>query len=331
MTRRISIYLVLVAALGAFFTPAQAADEKLKLLLIDGQNNHAWQETSPVLKSIFEKSGRFTVTISTTPPSAPRAPRKPKDGNEAAMEKYNQQLKAWMVKAEEIKGESKEKWAAWRPNFSDYDVVVSNYNGELWPEEVQKAFEEYVSGGGGFVSIHAADNSFPQWKAYNEMIAVGGWGGRSELSGPYLRLRDGKWTKDMTEGRGGSHGKQHEFVVVKQNSHPIVDGLPDKWLHAQDELYDRLRGPAKNVTVLASAFADSEKGGSGEMEPMIMVIDYGKGRCVHTTLGHSTVAMSDRGFYETTVRSAEWVATGKVTFPSVPASELAEDKVSVVE
>ena len=31
--------------------------------------------------------------------------------------------------------------------------------------------------GGGFVSVHAANNSFPAWPAYNRMIGLGGWGG----------------------------------------------------------------------------------------------------------------------------------------------------------
>ena len=41
-------------------------------------------------------------------------------------------------------------------------------------------------------------------------------------------------------------------------------------MHAQDELYDRLRGPAENMTVLATAFSDPETDGSGENEPMLM-------------------------------------------------------------
>ena len=326
MTCRKSLILLILAAFT--FTNANAAD-RLKLLIVDGQNNHDWKSTTPVMVSILEESGRFDVDVSTSPPSPPRAPRKPKNADEAALEKYNKQLKEAMAKADAIKKENKAKWEAWRPNFSDYDVVVSNYNGEPWPEEVKRSLEKYVSEGGGFVAVHAADNSFPEWPAYNEMIAVGGWGGRSEKSGPYLRLREGKWTKDMTEGRGGSHGKQHPFLVEKQNSHPIVDGLPDKWMHAQDELYDRLRGPAKNVTVLASAMASKDTGGSGEMEPMLMVIDFGKGRCFHTTLGHSTGAMACRGFKETLARGAEWCATGKVTFPAVDASEMPADKPNV--
>ena len=41
-----------------------------------------------------------------------------------------------------------------------------------------QTFADFVRGGGGFVSVHAADNSFPQWADYNRMIGVGGWGGR---------------------------------------------------------------------------------------------------------------------------------------------------------
>ena len=65
--------------------------------------------------------------------------------------------------------------------------------GERWGKENEEAFVQFVKNGGGFVSVHAADNSFPDWQEYNEMIGVGGWGERNEKSGPYLRLRDGKW------------------------------------------------------------------------------------------------------------------------------------------
>ena len=33
------------------------------------------------------------------------------------------------------------------PKFSDYDVVVSNYNGAEWPEATKRAFVEYVANG----------------------------------------------------------------------------------------------------------------------------------------------------------------------------------------
>jgi uncharacterized protein len=264
----------------------------IKVLLIDGQNNHAWKQTSPELKAILEEGGLCTVEVSTTP-----------SGNA--------------------------DWSQWRPKFSDYQVVVSNYNGQLWPDEVRDAFEQYVKGGGGFVPVHAANNSFPEWKAYNDMIGLGGWGGRNQKSGPYLRLREGKWVADTTPGAGGSHGRQHEFVLTTRTpDHPIMAGLPAKWMHRQDELYDRLRGPAQNVTVLASALAAKETNGSGEEEPLLMAISYGQGRVFHTALGHGMEALKCQGFATTLRRGTEWAATGKVTQP-VPKDFPTEQAVKV--
>jgi type 1 glutamine amidotransferase len=268
-----------------------ASAAPIKILIVDGQNNHAWQQTTPELKKILEENGFATVDVATSP-----------------------------AKGQDMNG--------FEPNFAAYQVVVSNYNGALWSEKARSEFEKYVSNGGGFVSVHAANNSFPEWLAYNVMIGVGGWGGRTEKSGPWLRLRDGKWTNDTTPGRGGSHGKQHEFLMTTRASqHPIMAGLPPKWMHAKDELYDRLRGPAENVTVLASAFADPANGGSGEEEPLLFAIDYGKGRVFHTALGHGLEAIKDVGFAVTLVRGAEWAATGKVT-QKVPADFPTEMKVS---
>jgi type 1 glutamine amidotransferase len=312
-SRRAFAALICSLALTPAVLPAEG---KLKVLLIDGQNNHAWQETTPLLVAILQESGRFDVTVSTTPPAAPRAPKAPQDKSEAAQAKFAAELKDWEAKTAAFKQESAAAWSAWKPDFKACDVVVSNYNGELWPESVRTAFETFIAEGGGFVSVHAANNAFPEWPAYNEMIGVGGWGGRSELSGPYLRKRDGQWTLDPTPGRGGSHGKQHEFVVETQTpDHPIMKGLPAKFLHAQDELYDRLRGPAKNVTVLGAALSTPEMGGSGEWEPLLMAIPFGKGRVFHTALGHSAISMSSAGFKETLKRGTEWAATGSVTFP----------------
>jgi type 1 glutamine amidotransferase len=275
---------------GLALAAGAPAAEPLKALIIDGQNNHNWRGTTPILKQILEDSKLFTVDVATAPP---------KDT------------------------------AGFAPKFSDYAVVVSNYNGAEWPQATKSAFVEYVAKGGGFVTVHAADNSFPNWPEYNAMIGVGGWGGRNEKSGPYVRFRDGKIVRDETKGNGGSHGAQHAFLVeTRDPDHPIMKGLPAKWLHAQDELYDRLRGPAKNLTVLATAFADPKKGGSGENEPMLMVIDYEKGRVFHTTLGHSEGAMKCVGFRATFARGCEWAATGKVT-QKVPEDFPTAEKVSV--
>jgi len=258
-----------------FVTTAVAAP--IKVLIIDGQNNHDWKATTPVLKKMLEETGLFTVEVATSPPSGGDMSR-------------------------------------FKPAFAKYKVVLSNYNGESWPPEMQQAFEKFVRAGGGFVPVHAANNAFPDWREYNQISGLGGWGDRNEKAGPYVRFREGKFVLDNSPGRGGSHGKQHAFVIEGRDlKHPIMRGLPERWIHVQDELYDRLRGPAQNLHVLATAFSSPETNGSGEHEPMLMTIQYGKGRVFHTTLGHSVQAMKCAGFITTLQRGTEWAATGKVT------------------
>jgi type 1 glutamine amidotransferase len=317
-------YLIAIPAI-LVLTGVVAAAEPIKVLIVDGQNNHAWRTTTPILKKILDDAKMFRVDVATAP-EKPRPPRKPKDpANAEPQRKYEDELAVF----KQADAKYRIEFAQFRPKFADYAVIVSNYNGELWPRDTQSDFVKFVSNGGGFVSVHAANNSFPEWPEYNSMIGVGGWGGRNEKSGPYIRLRDGSFVLDKSRGTGGSHGSQHEFAVdVRKKDHPITAGLPDKWMHATDELYDRLRGPAANLTVLATAFADPKTGGSGEHEPMLMVIDYEKGRVFHTTLGHGDTAMKCIGFQTTFARGCEWAATGKVT-QKAPADFPTESKVSV--
>ena len=139
--------------------------------------------------------------------------------------------------------------------------------------------------------------------------------GANEKDGPYVYWKDGKIVRDESKGRGGSHGRPWEYkVVVREKNHPITRGLPTEFLMVKEELYDRLRGPAKNMTVLATALAE---GGSERHEPVLMTISYGKGRVFHTVMGHSHTSMGGVAFQETLIRGTEWAATGEVTFPPV--------------
>ncbi len=271
----------------------QVEAAELKALIIEGQNNHrVWPKTSRMMKKYLEETGLFTVDIVRTAP-------KGTDPN-------------------------------FHPNFDAYDVVVSNYNGAPWPKETQEDFVRYVREGGGFVVVHAANNAFGNWREYNEMIGLGGWGGRNEKHGPYVYFDDsGKLVRDTSPGRGGHHGPQHEFVItIRDENHPVTRGMPRQWKHAKDELYDSLRGPAENMHVLATAYSAKEKGGTGRHEPMMMTIRYGSGRVFHTPMGHADYSMECVGFIVTLQRGAEWAATGKVTVP-IPPDFPTRDKVSI--
>ena len=112
-------FFITVAVMGS--ASAQAGDSKtvrepLAALIVDGQNNHGWQQTTPLLRAILLNSGRFTVDVVTSP-----------------------------KRGEDI--------GAFAPKFGEYDVVVSNYNGQLWPKKTREAFAGYIRGGGGFVSV----------------------------------------------------------------------------------------------------------------------------------------------------------------------------------
>lgn len=257
-----------------------AARASMPVLIVDGRHNHDWRATTSELKSILEQAG-FRVDVATAPPS-------------------NDALSSFL------------------PEFARYRVVLPNYtdfgNGGEWAQAAKAAFSEYANAGGGIVVVHAASSAFPAWRQYNEICGLGGWGGRDERSGPYLRYSEGAVSRDVSPGKAGHHGPQHAFTITtRAPQHAIVSGLPAKWLHAKDELFDSLRGPAANLELLATAWSDPANGGSGRDEPALFTVKYGRGRVFHTTLGHSPEAMRSTGFRTTLQRGTEWAATGRVT------------------
>jgi len=284
--RRIRVLTLLAAALFAI-TPAHSA-ERIRVMILDGESGGPWHDWPRVTRAIEQILGdveMFDVTVVTAPPA---------DGD----------------------------FSGFAPKFAEFDAVVLNYEApdERWPQRLKDSFERYVRNGGGFVSVHASDNAFPGWAAYNEMIGVGGWGGRDEHAGPYWYFEDDVLVSDESAGATGSHGARLPFRVELRNAdHPITRGLPSQWMHGEDELYAQLRGPGKNMTVLATAWSDPENAGTGRDEPQLMVLSYGNGRIFHTTFGHDVRAMSSIDNAVTLQRGVEWAATGEVTQP-IPAT-----------
>lgn len=208
-----------------------------------------------------------------------------------------------------------------RPDFTGYDVVVSNFNGghtkdgTRWPRETEQALEKFVQGGGGLVVYHAANNAFLEWPAWNEMIGPG-W--RDKSFGPGLAVVDGRVvTIPKGEGLAPGHGPRHDFeVFVLAQAHAITRGLPDHWTHPSEQLTHGQHGPAEGTTVLTWAFSEVSKRG----EPMDWVRQYGKGRVYVTMLGHTwknepNPNLDDLRFQALLARGTEWAATGAVTLP----------------
>jgi len=279
----------------SFLAIAVAQAAPIRVMLLDGQSGgpyHDWRATTPVMKKQLEQTGLFQVDVVTAPASG---------------------------------GD----FSQFKPDFKKYQVVVSNLDSPEWPADLMTSFEQYVKDGGGLVVVHAADNAFANWPAYNEMIGVGGWRGRNEKAGPMWYYKDAKLVSDPTPGSAGSHGARNPYQVTAQDpQHPVLKGLPKVWMHAGDELYATLRGPGQNMKVLATAHSEPANKGTGHDEPILMAISYGKGRVFHTAMGHDVAALRCVGFMTTFQRGTEWAATGKVT-QKVPADFPTVDEVSI--
>ncbi|MCX6925938.1 MAG: ThuA domain-containing protein [Verrucomicrobia bacterium] len=266
----------------AWTTSLQSA-ETLQALLVAGydKHGHPWQQTTPILTRLLTNSMRFTVEVAMVSP---------------------------------------QNAASFKPDFAKYQAVVLYTHGAAWPAETYKALETYLAAGGGLVVIHNAVGAFEDWNEYRRMIGIGP-GDRQ--SGVRLKFDEGKdqllRMKPGEDWPSNGHGRQHEFVVkIRQPDHAITVGLPREWKHTNDELYHGLRGPAENMEVLATDYSAPETGGTGEHEPAVMTIRYGKGRVFHTTMGHDAVSMSCAGFQTIVLRGTEWAATGEITSVRLP-------------
>ena len=256
----------------------------ISVLIIDGFSNHDWKQTTAVTKWILEKSGRFSVDVSTIPA----------DSSDRSL---------------------------WKPDFKKYAVVIQNtnniHNTSLrWPVPAEQALEIYVKAGGGLYILHSGNNAFPHWKEYDKMIGLG-W--RTRSSGYALEIDAAKNIVRIpsNEGEGTGHGNRFNAVIQVLNQHPINKGYPEQWQTANTEVYNYPRGSAENITVLSYAFDSTA---TQKNWPVEWVVTYGKGRVYSSSMGHLwhgeiyPPAYRCVGFQTTMIRAAEWLATGKVTY-----------------
>lgn len=337
-----SLICTLLAAVLVVSSSGAFAEAPVKALIIDGRNNHDWKSTTDSLRATLEATGRFEVSVSTAPqlhfPKEPRRTQRPED--EPALNEAKALFREAKSAAE---ADLTERWENWLPDFESANVVILNYNGTNWRPEMQTAFLDFVRSGGGTVLVHGANNAFRDWSDFNELIGLG-W--RPSPIGRAIKVNPetGKTfvADDTTLPNSGnsSHGSKHAFqVAVRAPDHPIMRGLPPLWMHSKDELYHNMRGPAKNLTVLSSAFADPAQRGSGLHEPLTWEVAYGEGRAIVTSMGHLWPGDLDReapaslhcvGFQTVFARACEYAATGNVTLP-IPTDFPGTEEISTIQ
>jgi type 1 glutamine amidotransferase len=193
-----------------------------------------------------------------------------------------------------------EDMSGFKPAFSKYKLIVLDYEGDAWPEETDAALRDYLNNGGGMVLYNAKSDS---WITKPEPVTL---------------------------------TQRNSFEIRSMAAdHPVTKGLPARWLHPDDVIVQGLKPSVDDVKVLATAYSDSTKGGSGKPEPVMVAMNSGQGRIFATMIGlpggEENQALHCAGSIVTLQRGAEWAATGAVTqevpsdFPTAAAAVLRPD------
>jgi uncharacterized protein len=274
----------LVVGMGFMIHAATGAETgssapPLKVVILDGQNNHDWRATTPLIRSALERTGRFDVTVLSCPPTDAAA----------------------------------ETWDNFKPDFSPFAAIISNFNdfgAKPCPFPFLDRLTNFVSRGGGFVMVHAASSGFPDYPEIARMTGLA-WGLKSDFGAALAYDEQDRLIRiPAGSGEPTGHGPPSQWTVkTRTPDHPIMKGLPLSWSHGPDELWYRARGPAEHLTILATAYSADTR----HQEPILWTVAYGQGRVFATLMGHDVTAMKQPYFALLLGRGCEWAATGKVT------------------
>ena len=279
---------------------AELAAPPIKVLVIEGASNHDWQRRVEIFRNILSRDGSFGVDVSIVP--------------------------------QDMQGQ---KWAAWNPQFANYDVVLSGYrndaNHATWPAAVQTAFAAYIHGGGGFYAFHEATQAFTGWSEYQKIVGLT-WQAASTGTAFTVNSDSTLLVHPPGSGLATGHGNRANSLVTRRalpTVHPIHAGLPNSWFAADLEVVRFPRGidpnVASNVTILSHATdPDPPAGQTALSHPVEWTVSYGNGRVYASTYGHiwsdqqESPGMRCAAFQETFVRALKWCA-GKSPGTVVPS------------
>ena len=289
---------------ASFFIPAAlviaqalSAATPVRTLIIDGQNNHDWKKTTPVLKKILEDTGMFQVDVLTTPP---------KGGD----------------------------FSTFRPEFAKYQLVVGNYN--EFPNGRQVARRSEVGVRAVRHERRRLRVLSRRRQRLSGLGGLQPDDRHRRLDGPQreVRTRTGisrtaSWSATPRPGCGQS--RRPHAVPGGDARHPSIrscKGLPAKWMHAADELYSKMRGPGREHDRAGDRVERSGEPRHGARRADADGADLWQGPRLPHHAGPRSGGDELRRLHLTLQRGAEWAATGKVT-QKVPTDFPTADKESV--
>ncbi|MEX0646580.1 MAG: ThuA domain-containing protein [Balneolaceae bacterium] len=151
-------------------------------------------------------------------------------------------------------------------NLSGYAAVVFlNTTMDVFDDEQQETFRNYVRNGGGFAGVHSAADTEYDWPWYGELV------------GAYFN----------------SHPRVQEAAVLLQDgSHPATKNLSETW-QKEDEWYN-YKNMNEAVHVLLKLDTDSYEGSEHPgNHPISWYHEFDGGRAFYTGLGHTKESYTD--------------------------------------
>ena len=213
-------------------------------------------------------------------------------------------------------------------DLGSYDALVFVHtSGNVLPERAQRSgLEQYVRGGGGFFGIHAASSMAPDvasdWPWFRDLV------GASFKGHTVARIfSDGDVPERPGVVRGGSRSEappdadqwsdalavmscEAATIHVEDADCPAIRGVRDGDVLV-DEWYGFHDNPRPRVNVVATVDESTYEPHLGEMgadHPIVWWHEFGGGRSVYNSLGHSCAAWSDPTFLGTVLGGIDLAA-----------------------
>ena len=163
----------------------------------------------------------------------------------------------------------------------DYDVILLHFKNYCVPKRnaaMKANLEKFVNDGGGLFVYHFACGAFEDWPDFD------------------------KFSGRVWDPKKPAHDPYGPFTVITDKAHPITKVLGN--FEISDELYTCLKDSAVPIHILAYAVSKVD----GKVHPMAFVLEKGKGRVFHTTLGHDDKSLSAESFQTMIRRALLWCA-----------------------